>query len=212
MKRKHNLTIKQRILRNVKIHPKTGCWEWQLKTKPTSYGVLKVKAKQIFAHRLAYQEFVGPIPKHLFVCHSCDNRVCCNPTHLWLGTIQDNVDDMIAKGRQKLCKREPKLKREEIEKVLQASDLTQKELAAKYKVSQSLISRVLRAHGVSRGKGGGVRVPPVGTNHPRAKFSEEQIRSIRRSSLSRNTLAATFDCSPSTIEAIQSRRNWKHVK
>jgi len=52
------------------------------------------------AHRVAYKQFVGPIPGGMLVCHSCDNRLCCNPAHLFLGSPRDNTRDMIAKDRQ----------------------------------------------------------------------------------------------------------------
>lgn len=57
------------------------------------------KAKTFRAHRYSYQVFVGEIPEGLLVCHTCDVRHCVNPEHLWLGTNQDNVDDMVKKNR-----------------------------------------------------------------------------------------------------------------
>lgn len=50
-------------------------------------------------HRLSWLIHFGPIPKGMFVCHRCDNRQCTNPEHLFLGSRQDNVDDMMSKGR-----------------------------------------------------------------------------------------------------------------
>lgn len=70
------------------------CWEWQ-GAKSKCYGMFRGTRAHRFAFTLAY----GPIPSGTVVCHSCDNPPCCNPSHLFGGTIADNVRDMMAKGR-----------------------------------------------------------------------------------------------------------------
>lgn len=52
------------------------------------------------ASKAAWIMINGPVPSGLHVCHTCDNRICCNPSHLWLGTPTDNVRDCIEKGRR----------------------------------------------------------------------------------------------------------------
>lgn len=84
-----------------KFHIKTenDCWEWTSWKEHRGYGQISVNGKRRQAHRVAYEEYVGKIPSGIFVCHSCDNRACINPKHLWLGTAQDNTNDMMRKGR-----------------------------------------------------------------------------------------------------------------
>src|SRR4051794_32506507 len=84
-------------------HPK-GCWEWTAGVfKSGGYGQFNMrvagKRQPYRAHRISYELAHGPIPSDLCVLHECDNRVCVNPAHLFLGTRGDNCDDMHAKGR-----------------------------------------------------------------------------------------------------------------
>lgn len=81
----------------------TGCWLWLKSITPNQYGILYPSvngaSNQKLAHRYSYEAFVKKIPKGLFVCHKCDIRSCVNPEHLFIGTHQDNMDDMVIKGR-----------------------------------------------------------------------------------------------------------------
>jgi hypothetical protein len=84
--------------------PGSDCWIFGGSLNSDGYGNIRVggrKGKTIKVHRLAWEEANGPIPDGLTVCHTCDVPACCNPAHLFLGTQQDNVADMVNKGRFK---------------------------------------------------------------------------------------------------------------
>ena len=83
-----------------KVKKSKGCWEWQACTNEAGYGIVGVGGKRTDrAHRVSWRLRYGEIPEGLFVLHRCDNRKCVRPSHLFVGTNQDNVDDMVAKGR-----------------------------------------------------------------------------------------------------------------
>ncbi len=77
----------------------SGCLEWQKFVYPSGYGAASINKHSIRAHRLAYMISRNSDPGDLFVCHSCDNPKCVEPSHLFLGTHTDNRRDCAAKGR-----------------------------------------------------------------------------------------------------------------
>ena len=74
------------------------CWEW-LQTDKYRYGRFYACRHSWKVHRLSWVTYNGPIPEGLHVLHSCDNPPCWRPSHLFLGTQKDNIQDCIAKGR-----------------------------------------------------------------------------------------------------------------
>ena len=84
-----------------KVDKKNNCWEWTAALfAKTGYGQFALTSKKPeTAHRMSWMLTHGEIPNGLFVLHHCDNRLCCNPSHLFIGTHKDNMVDMSQKGR-----------------------------------------------------------------------------------------------------------------
>jgi HNH endonuclease len=119
-----------------------NCVEWTGPIRKDGYGYLNRSGKRQYAHRVAWQERYGLIPNGLFVCHTCDNRKCVNPGHLFLGTIQDNTADMVKKNRQVKGEQQhlAKLNKEKVKDIRKLNGvLSQRKVAALYGVDQNAI-------------------------------------------------------------------------
>lgn len=91
----------EKLLKNTYPEPNTGCWLWGGLIDKDGYGRVSPKKHKLRnAHRLSYFFHKGDFDRSLFVCHTCDQPSCINPDHLFLGTVQENSDDMKNKKRQ----------------------------------------------------------------------------------------------------------------
>jgi hypothetical protein len=80
---------------------KDACWPWRGKPDPMGYGKkhLFTLGRSVGAHRAAFAFFHVVEPGDGFVCHHCDNPICCRPDHLYLGDAQTNSDDRVSRDR-----------------------------------------------------------------------------------------------------------------
>lgn len=217
----------------------SGCWEWQGFVARNGYGRIGCggRGKHVAAHRMSYTAFVGPIPDGMFICHKCDNPVCVNPDHLFIGTVADNNEDFRLKSmvcphclrqirrprvRAPRKSRTPLTKiaaltpqqREEIIARRQAGEI-QETVAAGMGVDPRTVREVERESGLRF-----QRAKPVdgvtlkGENCPGAKLNNEKIRQIREmgQAMTVREIAKQFGIAYSGVSRILRGEIWSHVK
>jgi hypothetical protein len=143
-----------RLWAQIEVRGPDECWPWTGGTTD-GYGYISLGGhggRKVQVHRAVWEEANGPIPDGLCVCHSCDNRPCCNLRHHFLGTRGDNLADMRAKGRQGTYDRRggsnPRVKLTEddvraIRERYAAGGVGQVELAREYGVGKTTIGHIL---------------------------------------------------------------------
>lgn len=181
-------TDEQRFWQNVdKSSVHNGCWNW-MGHKCRGYGKIRRGKKMVLSHRFSYELANGPIPDGLFVCHSCDNPSCVNPTHLWVGTAKDNVADMVAKGRaSRIC-----------------GDAHWSRRMPERRPTGDRCGARTHPEKVVRGE-----------KHRSAKLTIELVREIRaryaRGGVTCKQLAPEYGVTTCVIVTVISRKSWSHV-
>jgi len=132
--------ISERFFEKVSVN-ENGCHEWTGCIMPNGYGQFHKDGKTAYAHRVAYELANGVAAD--FVLHKCDNRKCVNPGHLFSGTFDDNMADMVAKKRQAHGEKNShaKLNAEKV-KAIRSEVGLHREIGAKYGVTASLVSMI----------------------------------------------------------------------
>jgi len=119
-----------------------GCWEWNGHNR-NRYGLFaRIRGVTESAHRIMWELKNGPIPEGKQVLHKCDNPPCCRPDHLFLGTITDNMADMVKKGRQY-----KKIEDEDVVEIRQRyakGGISQRKLGAEFGIKQMQVSGIVR--------------------------------------------------------------------
>ncbi len=131
----------------------SGCWVWTASVTRHGYGQIRVGSMKdgsrtmTKAHRVAWAVRYGPIPDGLWVLHRCDNRRCVNPNHLFLGTHEDNMADMMRKGREARGERQghARLTDAQVEEIRAlGGKVLQREIAETFGTCQQQVSKILR--------------------------------------------------------------------
>lgn len=135
------------ILANTRVDPATGCRIWLGGTYSNSYGQVWWQGRGCHVHRVVWTLIHGD-PGDLDVLHTCDNRPCCEPIHLFLGTQTDNNKDCVAKGRRPRggrCYNHKLTEAQVVEiKELLAAGETHTRVALRFRVTSQAISSIAR--------------------------------------------------------------------
>lgn len=141
------------------MDPDTGCWNYRGGLDSSGYGQIfsggTGKRTRSGAHRLALERKIGRtlsgagVDKE-YALHTCDNRKCVNPEHLFVGTHRENMADMARKGRARRPGRLSDADVLEIHRLRDEDGLLQREIGAIFGVHQAYISEILR--GTRKGK------------------------------------------------------------
>lgn len=197
-----------------------GCWTWQAGHDKDGYGAFRAEHNGVIytrAHRYSYALHKGNIPSLLEVCHTCDNRSCVRPDHLFPGTSRENHEDKMRKGRHRarFGEEHPFARlTEEQAKVILTDPRPHTQIANQYGVHvQTIRSLKNRDSWPHLGTEKGVKSKRISPRRGKSdKVTPEIVREIRASTERGVDLAARFGLKPQDITDIRKRRSWSHIE
>lgn len=210
----NRLAIKERI--ESRILSKDGCWI-------TNYKVIKgrpkikINSKSHLLSRVVYEIYKGTPPGDSHVCHTCDNPLCINPDHFFLGSHAENMLDRARKNRQAKGSRVGSSKLVEsqvleIRKLLLENKLTCKQIGEKFGISADSVMEINRGTAWTHVKGIGKRLRDKKRN---SKLSEDNVRHIKKllfEGAKSNTICKIFGITKATVSSIRLNKTWNSVK
>lgn len=182
---KHLARFWSKVDKTPGLGPKGGCWLWTAAKFDKGYGAFRLFGAQYRANRIALIVCLGADNPEQFALHTCDVPACCNPTHLYWGDHDQNMEDMYSRGRGPVGDRNGKHTKPES-----------------------------RPRGKDHWRSRIPELVPKGTKLPFAKLTEAIIPLIRRRARdgeSRLSIAASLNVSGSTIARVLRGEMWKHV-
>ncbi len=145
-----------RFWSKVKVKTKKVCWPMRRCPDKDGYGRIKIKGEFVRAHRVSYLLFHNKQPGELLVLHECDNPSCCNPKHLFLGTNDDNMRDMVAKkrspfGNRNVARKRPGIRQGIKNGAAKLNDRKVRQIRRKHSVGNVSFASLGREYGVVYG-------------------------------------------------------------
>jgi len=207
-----NEQIKNRLFELSVMEPNTGCQIWLGGTTKSGYGVIYHGKKLLRAHRTSYMvNVINPIPNDLDVLHKCDNRLCINPDHLYLGTHQQNMLDRNTRGRKVYGENSGMAKiTDELAMKILASPKMHKIIAIELGVSKGIVSAIKsgRAWKHLHSKQDNIKTPDLnrvrGEEKSNSILTRENVEHIRRKELRNIEYCRLYSVKPSTVTCIQN--------
>ncbi len=229
-KMNYSQDIIDRFWSKVKPPEKEGdCWAWTAGLKGKighQYGTFQlVSYTAIYSHRFSWEFYNGPIPDDQQVLHKCDNCICVNPDHLFLGTNYDNVQDKVSKDRQTKGSKNGWLHvlteddvEEMIIKIYNKEFNTVNDIANYYNIDRSVISHILNGEAWTHVTNN-LQIPlsQIQDMIVQSKFSnvltEDIVRNIKQDLKTKTILQITqlYGIHHTTAYKIKNRKIWSQV-